>query len=74
MTTEELYGTPQKRADEMISDTLWYVYEGDNSHIEAVKSSVLSDVEEILRNCIDHKEDEKHEYYTKVKEIITNYK
>ena len=68
---EELYGSPLKRAKEMVSDTLYYYYDGDESKLDSVYSNVLGDISEIIRNCVDHNEPEKMEFYKEVeKEVI----
>ncbi len=66
-----LYGTPDKRAKELIYDTLYYYYDEDKSKLAQVYDFVLSDISELIRNSIDHKNPQEEEYYREVeKEVI----
>ena len=64
---------PKEKAYSLISDTLWYAYEGNNDKLDDAKSCVLSDISEILRNCVDHNEPIKKAFYEKVKTEVENY-
>ena len=67
---EELYGYPLERAKEMVSDILYHYYDGDESKLDSVYSSALSDISEIIRNCVDHNDPEKMEFYKEVEQEV----
>ena len=64
---------PKKKAFSLISDTHHYAYDGAPENLEDAKNDVLSDISEILRNCVDHKEPEKVAFFEKVKIEVENY-
>jgi len=64
----DLYGSPLDRAKEMVNDVMIY----NQTDIESARDSVLCNIEEIIRNCIDHNEPEKLEYYKQVEKEVIN--
>ena len=64
---------PLKFGENLVREALMYGYEGNIEKLGAARDSVLSDIDEVLRNCVDHDEPEKAEFYEKVKKVVKNY-
>lgn len=67
---EELYGAPAERAREMVDDYFFYGYEGKKENRLDAYDSVLSDIMEIKRDSLDHREQDKHDYYVEVEKEL----